>query len=438
MNLFSESEEKKEPLASRLRPRTLDEFVGQEEIVGEGTLLRKAIVEDRVPSMILFGPPGSGKTSLAFVIANITKASWERLSAVTAGVAEVRKVIERARERRKMGEKTILFIDEIHRFNKAQQDALLPAVEDGTVVLIGATTENPFFEVNSPLLSRCRIYMLKPLSEDEVRRILVRALEDKERGLGAEKIILEENTLDLIASLSNGDARIALNLLEMAFENAPVEEGLKKITKRLVEEASQKRFIYYDRAGDYHYDTISAFIKSLRGSDPDAALYYLARMIKAGEDPKFIARRMVIFASEDIGNADPQALIVATAAFQAVQFVGLPEARLNLAQAAIYLATAPKSNSVIKAIDEALKDLEKEPPYPVPKHLRDSHYPGAKRLGHGRGYKYPHHYREGYVEQEYFPSEKKRKIYYLPKEVGFEKEIKRRVEKMRKKKDKDI
>jgi putative ATPase len=436
LSLFFENREKKEPLAARLRPRSLEEFVGQEEIVGEGTLLRKAIAEDRVPSMILFGPPGSGKTSLAFVIANITKASWERLSAVTAGVSEVRKVIERAKERRKIGGKTILFIDEIHRFNKAQQDALLPAVEDGTVILIGSTTENPFFEVNSPLLSRCRIYTLKPLSQNEVKKILLRAMEDKERGLGNEEIFFEKGVVDLMASLSNGDARVALNLLEMTFENAPEEKGVKKITKKLVEEASQKRFIYYDRAGDYHYDTVSAFIKSLRGSDPDAALYYLARMIKAGEDPKFIARRMVIFASEDIGNADPQALVIATAAFQAVQFVGFPEARLNLAQAAIYLATAPKSNSVIKAIDKALKDLEEEPPYPVPKHLRDSHYPGAKKLGHGKGYKYPHDYSQGYVEQDYFPSEKKKRSYYFPKEVGFEREIMKRMERIKKKEGK--
>ncbi len=416
----------KEPLASRMRPQRLEELIGQEDIVGPQTLLRKAIEEDQIFSMILFGPPGSGKTSLAQVIANQTKAQWRSLSAVSSGVAEVRRVIQEAKEALSArSQPTILFIDEIHRFSKSQQDALLPAVETGTIILIGSTTENPFFEIISPLLSRCRLYVLRALKPDEVKTLLKRAVGDEKRGLGKFKVQVEDETLDYIADVCGGDARVALNILELAFQGALAgSQKSCKITQELVEEAAQKRFLYYDKSGDAHYDTISALIKSLRGSDPDAAVYYLARLIASGEDPKFIARRMIIFASEDIGNADPQALVVATAAFEAVNAVGLPEARLNLAQAAIYLASAPKSNSVIKAIDKALSDIEKEIPLPIPNHLRDAHYPGATKLGRGQGYKYPHSYPNHYVDQEYLPHHLRHRRYYFPSEAGYEKTIK--------------
>lgn len=416
----------KEPLASRMRPRKLEELIGQEDIVGYQTLLRRAIEEDKIFSMILFGPPGSGKTSLAQVIANQTKAQWRSLSAVSSGVAEVRKVIQEAKEAlEKRNQLTILFIDEIHRFSRSQQDALLPAVETGTIILIGSTTENPFFEIISPLLSRCRLYVLRSLKPKEVKMLLKRALKDEERGLGKFKVQVENETLDYIADVCAGDARVALNILELAFHGALASSQKSyEITRELAEEAAQKRFLYHDKSGDAHYDTISAFIKSLRGSNPDAAVYYLARLIASGEDPKFIARRMVIFASEDVGNADPQALMVATAAFEAVNTVGLPEARLNLAQAAIYLSCAPKSNSVIKAIDKALADVEKEIPPPIPSHLRDAHYPGAAKLGRGQGYKYPHNYPNHYIEQDYLPFSFRHRRYYFPSESGYEKTIK--------------
>lgn len=422
------------PLAFRMRPRTLGEFVGQEEIVGPGTILRQAIEEDNVSSLILYGPTGTGKTSLAMVIANVTAAAFEQISAVTAGVKDIREIIARARTRiKEAGQRTILFIDEIHRFNKSQQDALLPAVEERTIVLIGATTENPFFEVNSPLISRSHIYVLKPLNNDELRKIIDNALRDKDRGLGKVKVSIDKKALEHIINASNGDARKALNGLELAVEAAPAKKGAtqSRITLKLAEEAMGKRAILYDRQGDFHFDVISAFIKSMRGSDPDAALYWLARMIYAGEDPKFIARRMVIFASEDIGNADPRALQVATAAAQAVQFVGLPECRLNLAQAAVYLAVAPKSNAVITGIDRALADVENEQAEPVPKHLRDSHYPGAKKLGHGVGYKYPHSYPGHWVEQDYLPENLRGRRYYQPSKSGLEKSIGEVLEKIR-------
>ncbi len=429
LNLF-DSEFKKEskpyqPLALRMRPRKLEEFVGQEEIVGEGTFLKKAIEEDKLVPIILYGPPGSGKTSLAKIIAEATSAYWEQISAVTSGVAEVRKVIEEARERFSLfGQRTILFIDEIHRFNKAQQDVLLPAVEEEVIILIGATTENPYFEINSPLISRSKILPLKPLSSKEIELILKRALKDRERGLGKEKILIEDEALQYIIDKSNGDGRVALNTLETAVFLASGEKRKKIVNLEVAKEAIQRRSIYYDKDRDIHYDTISAFIKSLRGSDPDAAIYYLARMLRGGEDPRFIARRMIIFASEDIGNADPRALTIATSAFEAVEFVGMPECRLNLAQAAIYLATAPKSNSVIKAIDKALEALEEEATPPIPDHLKDSHYPGAKKLGHGKGYKYPHVFPHHYVEQPYLPENLKKRKYYFPSDAGYEKKIK--------------
>jgi len=414
------------PLALRMRPKTLEQFLGQSEIVGEGTVLRKAISQDTLSSAIFWGPPGTGKTTLARIIANITKGAFVQISAVTSNVSEVRKLLKEAKDRLAMeGRKTILFIDEIHRFNKAQQDALLPAVEEGIIILIGATTENPYFEVNSPLISRSTIFRFQPLSSHDVTEILLRALRDKEQGLGREKIVLREEALQHILKVANGDARIALNTLEVAVLAASQGKGTKTITLEIAVDASQKRAVIYDREGDAHYDTVSAFIKSMRGSDPDASLYWLARMIYAGEDPRFIARRMVIFASEDIGNADPQALLVATGAAHAVEYVGLPEARLNLAQAAIYLATAPKSNAVIAAIDSALKAVEEDELPSVPQHLRDSHYPGAKKLGHGKGYKYPHNYPGHFTPQDYLPPGLRGKKYYEPSDSGYEKKIKR-------------
>lgn len=414
------------PLALRMRPKTLEQFLGQSEIVGEGTALRKAISQDTLSSAIFWGPPGTGKTTLARIIANITKGAFVQISAVTSNVSEVRKLLKEAKDRLAMeGRKTILFIDEIHRFNKAQQDALLPAVEEGIIILIGATTENPYFEVNSPLISRSTIFRFQPLSSHDVTEILLRALRDKEQGLGRKKIVLREEALQHILKVANGDARIALNTLEVAVLAASQEKGTKTITLEIAVDASQKRAVIYDREGDAHYDTVSAFIKSMRGSDPDASLYWLARMIYAGEDPRFIARRMVIFASEDIGNADPQALLVATGAAHAVEYVGLPEARLNLAQAAIYLATAPKSNAVIVAIDSALKAVEEDELPSVPQHLRDSHYPGAKKLGHGKGYKYPHNYAGHFTPQDYLPPGLRGKKYYEPSDSGYEKKIKR-------------
>lgn len=428
MNLFDLNLENQlehyAPLAVRMRPRFLEEFVGQEEIVGEGTTLRKAIADDTLTSAIFWGPPGTGKTTLAKIIANITKAHFVQLSAVTSNVAEVRKVLFEAKDRLAMhSQKTILLIDEIHRFNKAQQDALLPAVEEGIIVLIGATTENPYFEVNAPLISRSRLFRFEPLAKEEIKKILERACGDQQRGLGKEKIRLEKDALNHFIEVANGDARIALNALGVAALTTPPKNEMRRITLKTAEDAIQKRALLYDKEGDAHYDTVSAFIKSMRGSNPDAALYWLARMIYAGEDPRFIARRMIIFASEDIGNADPQALVVATATAQAVEYVGLPEARLNLAQAATYLATSPKSNAVIKGIEAALRDIEGEQAPLVPKHLRDNHYPGAKKLGHGEGYKYPHNFPGHYVSQTYLPEELKNKKYYQPSESGYEKRI---------------
>jgi putative ATPase len=442
MDLFESAMQEKQmeaaPLALRMRPRTLEEFVGQESIVGEGTVLRKAISQDTLSSAIFWGPPGTGKTTLARIVANLTRAIFVQISAVTSNVSEVRKLLKEAKDRLATeGNRTILFIDEIHRFNKAQQDALLPAVEEGTVVLIGATTENPYFEVNSPLISRSTIFRFQPLSSDNVKEIILGALKDEERGLSRENVVLKEDALQHILKVANGDARIALNVLGVAALTTPKEKETKTITLEMAVDASQKRAIIYDREGDAHYDTVSAFIKSMRGSDPDASIYWLARMIYAGEDPRFIARRMVIFASEDIGNADPQALLVATGAAHAVEYVGLPEAQLNLAQAVIYLATAPKSNAVIRAIQSAMGSVEEDELPPVPPHLRDSHYPGAKKLGHGKGYKYPYNYPDHFTLQDYLPPELRGKKYYEPSDSGYEKKIKEYLRELEEKRGKE-
>jgi putative ATPase len=404
-------EDKLEPLAFRMSPRNLDEYLGQEHILGEGKLLRRAIEADRITSLILYGPPGTGKTALARVIAEKTRAHFEWLNAATAGLEDIRKIIKDARSRKSKGLRTILFLDEIHRFNKLQQDALLPDVEEGNIILIAATVENPFFYVNSALLSRSQVFELKPLREEVLITILKNALRDQERGLGTMNIRIDDDALRHIARMSEGDARRALTALEVAaLTTEPGEDGLIVIDLKVAEESIQKKAILYDKKGDQHYDTISAFIKSMRGSDPDAAIYYLAKMLYAGEDPRFIARRIVICASEDVGEADPMALIIATSALRAVEFVGMPEARIPLAQATIYIAKAQKSNACYRAIEAALKDIETEQVQEIPDHLKDAHYPGAKKLGHGKGYKYPHDY-GGYVEQDYMI---KKKRYYNP------------------------
>jgi putative ATPase len=399
------------PLALRLRPRTLDEFVGQEQVLGEGSALRLAIAEDRVGSMILYGPPGTGKTTLARIVAVTTGAAFEELSAVSASVSDVRAALGRARDRLGgSGQRTILFLDEIHRFNKAQQDALLPAVEEGLLTLIGATTENPYFEVNSALLSRCQIYELEPLGEDELALIV-------RRGAEALETEVAPDVVELIARRSGGDARNALNILELAAQTAGAEGNTVAVAQ--VEDASRKRPLVYDKGGDAHYDFTSAFIKSMRGSDPDASVYYLAAMLEGGEDARFIARRMIVLASEDIGNADPRALLVAVAAAQAVEHVGLPEARLNLAQAAIYLARAPKSNASYVALTEAAADVREHGQVRPPDSLRDAHYPGAKKLGRGAGYVYPHNDPRGF-EVDYLPEELRGRTYYRPSGSGEE------------------
>ncbi len=412
MGLFQEEENApSQPLAYRMCPRTLDEYFGQRHIIGQGKLLRRAIESDRISSVILYGPPGTGKTALARIIAEKTKAHFEWLNAATIGLDEIRKVIQNAKTRKLKGIKTILFLDEIHRFNKLQQDALLPDVEEGNITLISATVENPFFYVNSALLSRSQIFELKSLTEADIKCILNNAIRNKDKGLGNLNITVDGSALNHLAKMSDGDARKALSALEIAALTTPPDtNGQIIITLEITEESIQKKAVVYDKKGDQHYDTISAFIKSMRGSDPDAAIYYLAKMIYAGEDPRFIARRIVICASEDVGNADPMALVVATSALKAVEFIGMPEAKIPLAQAVIYIASAPKSNASYKAIEAALADISTEKTMEVPDHLKDSHYPGAKKLGHGEGYKYPHDY-DGYVEQDYL---KKKKKYYNP------------------------
>jgi len=421
--------EREAPLAARMRPQSFAEFMGQQHLVGEGHVLRKTIEADQLISMIFWGPPGSGKTTLARIIANTTKSHFSPISAVTAGVADLRRIIDEARERRGMhGQRTILFIDEIHRFNKAQQDVILPYVEDGTVTLIGATTENPSFEVISPLLSRCRVFTLNSLSNEEVHTIVERALEDKERGLGEMGVRLNKDALEHLVVMSNGDARIALNALEMAtFATEPNKQGKRKIPLATIEDALQHRSLLYDKAGDQHYDTISALHKSLRGSDPDAALYWLGRMLEAGEDPLYVARRLVRFASEDVGMADPQALVVTMAAQQAVHFIGMPEGNLALAQAVVYLATAPKSNSLYKAYSRVQQDVERTRTDPVPLHLRNPETSLMRGLGYGKGYKYAHDFPGHFVEQQNLPDSLQGKRYYSPSDQGFEKEVERRI-----------
>jgi putative ATPase len=417
------------PLAARMRPRTLEEFVGQTHLVGPGRIVRRLIEHGTPASLILYGPPGTGKTSLAAVLAQELGAHFVPLNAVTSGVAEVRRVIQEAEDRlRFTGKRTILFIDEIHRFNRAQQDQLLPAVEQGTVVLIGATTQNPFFDVTATLLSRTRVLRLEPLRSSEIRTLVERALRDPERGLGQEQVELTEEAMRHLVEAANGDARVALNALEVAVQTTPAgPDGVRRVGLGEMEEALQRRVIRYDKSGDEHYDVVSAFIKSLRGSDPDAAVYWLVRMLAAGEDPRFVARRMVIHAAEDVGLTDPMALLVAVAAAWAVESVGMPEAEIPLAQAALYIACAPKSNAVVRALSRARSDLERRPAQPVPPHLRDASYPGARVLGHGEGYLYPHDFPGGFVEQDYLPENLRGRIYYEPTGRGMEAEIRRRL-----------
>jgi putative ATPase len=435
MPLFNMPEEKdlpqSMPLAARMRPQTFAEFVGQEHLVAEGRVLRKCIEADQLPSMVLWGPPGSGKTTLAHIIANVTRAHFSSLSAVSAGVADLRRVIEEAKKRLKSsGQRTILFVDEIHRFNKAQQDAVLPFVENGTVTFIGATTENPSFEVISPLLSRCRVFRLNLLSDEDVKLIVERAIEDTERGLGKFRIIVSEEALRHLVTISNGDARVALNALEMAaFATLPDGDGSRSIDLSAIEEALQHRALLYDKSGDQHYDLISALHKSLRGSDPDAGLYWLGRMLEAGEDPLYIARRLMRFASEDVGVADPQALVIVVAAQQAVHFVGLPEGNLALAEAVVYLATAPKSNSLYQAYSRVQEDVQQGRNEPVPLHLRNPVTDLMRRMGHGQGYKYAHDYPGHFVRQQNLPASLQGRRYYIPGDQGYEKEIADRLKK---------
>jgi putative ATPase len=411
-----------------MRPRTLDEFAGQEHFLGPGKLLRRLLQADRLSSVIFYGPPGTGKTALAHVIANHTRCEFRQLNAVSAGIKDVRELLEEARtELADTGRRTILFVDELHRFNRAQQDVLLPDVEEGRIILIGATTQNPFFAINSPLLSRSQIFTFEPLTPEQIKLLLHRALEDRERGLGNIPVSITEEAVEFLAQISDGDARRALSALEvgvLSAEQRPVE-----FTLEVAQESIQRKLMDFDATGDAHYDLASAFIKSMRGSDPDAAIYWLARMLESGEDPRFIARRIVICASEDVGNADPQALVVAAAAVQATEFVGLPECQLALAQAVTYIATAPKSNAATIAIGKARQDVQQGRTLPVPAHLRDSHYKGAAQLGHGQDYQYSHDYEGGYVEQEYLPEERR---YYEPTDRGYEAEIKKRMEGLKK------
>ena len=418
--------EKESPLASRLRPRTLDEVVGQQHIIGKDKLLYRAIKADKLGSVIFYGPPGTGKTTLAKVIANTTQADFKQINATVAGKKDMEEVVTEAKNNMGMyGRRTILFVDEIHRFNKGQQDYLLPFVEDGTLTLIGATTENPYFEVNGALLSRSRIFELKPLEKDDIKQLIYRAVTDSERGMGTYRVKIEEDAADFLADTANGDARAALNAVELGvLTTERSEDGLIHIDLAAAQECIQKRAVRYDKDGDNHYDTISAFIKSMRGSDPDAAVYYLARMLYAGEDIKFIARRIMICASEDVGNADPQALNVAVSAALAAERIGLPEAQIILSQAASYVACAPKSNAAYVAIQNAMENVKTTRTMPVPVHLQDRHYKGAAKLGHGEGYKYAHDYPKHYVKQQYLPEGMEVTVFYEPSDNGYEKQIK--------------
>lgn len=417
---------KESPLASRLRPITLEEVVGQKHIIGKDKLLYRAIKADKISSILFYGPPGTGKTTLAKVIANTTSSIFTQINATSSGKKDMEAVITQAKNDLGMyGRKTILFIDEIHRFNKSQQDYLLPFVEDGTIVLIGATTENPYFEVNSALISRSIIFELKPLDKEDIKILISRAVTDEERGLGAYKVKLHEDALDFLADVANGDARAALNAIELGVLTTDrSEDGFIHVTLEVASECIQKRALKYDKGGDNHYDTISAFIKSMRGSDPDAAVYYLARMLYAGEEVAFVARRIMICAAEDVGNADPNALVVAVNASLAVERLGMPEAQIVLAQAATYVASAPKSNSAVNAIGAAMKVVETEKTATIPPYLQDAHYKGAASLGHGIGYKYAHDYKNHYVKQQYLPDEIKDYVFYVPSNNGYEKVIK--------------
>ena len=439
MDLFDYMREntmdKEAPLASRLRPSSLEEVVGQQHIVGKDKLLYRAIKADKLSSIIFYGPPGTGKTTLARVIANTTSAEFRQINATVAGKKDMEEIVAQAKNLRGMYQKrTILFIDEIHRFNKGQQDYLLPFVEDGTIILIGATTENPYFEVNGALLSRSSIFELKALEKEDIRTLILRAVNDREKGMGSYGAEIDEDALDFLADIAGGDARNALNAIELGILTTPrSEDGKIHITLDVASECIQKRVVSYDKTGDNHYDTISAFIKSMRGSDPDAAVYYLAKMLYAGEDIKFIARRIMICAAEDVGNADPQALTVAVAAAQAVERIGMPESQIILSQAVLYVATAPKSNSAVNAINAANANV-RQYKTTVPSHLQDSHYKGAQNLGHGIGYKYAHDYPNHYVEQQYLPDEIRDAVFYEPSDNGYEKKIREHMDRIKGKK----
>lgn len=426
--------EKESPLAARLRPTTLDEVVGQQHIIGKDKLLYRAIQADKLSSLIFYGPPGTGKTTLAKVIANTTSAEFTQINATVAGKKDMEEVIQKARDNQGMyGKRTILFIDEIHRFNKGQQDYLLPFVEDGTIILIGATTENPYFEVNGALISRSVIFELKPLEKEDIKKLLKKAVYDKDKGMGSYDAVIEEDALEFLAELSGGDARHALNAIELGIMTTRRSEDKKiHITVEVAQECIQKRVMRYDKNGDSHYDTISAFIKSMRGSDADAAVYYLARMLYAGESVTFIARRIMICAAEDVGNADPQALVVAVNASMAVERVGMPEAQIILAQAAAYVASAPKSNASCNAIFEAMDTVKETGNLPIPSHLQDAHYKGAEKLGRGTGYKYAHDYKNNYVKQQYLPYELNGKEFYRPSGNGYEVKIREHIRKIKK------
>ena len=437
MDLFeymrNKNSEKESPLAARMRPTRLEEVVGQQHIIGKDKLLYRAIMADKISSIIFYGPPGTGKTTLAKVIAGTTSAQFTQINATVAGKKDMEAVIEQAKNTQGMyGKKTILFIDEIHRFNKSQQDYLLPFVEDGTVILIGATTENPYFEVNGALISRSIVFELKPLGKEDIKNLIEKAVYDKEKGMGAYDAVIDEDAVEFLADLSGGDARHALNAVELGVMTTERgEDGKIHITLEVAQECIQRRVLRYDKGGDNHYDTISAFIKSMRGSDPDAAIYYLARMLYAGEEVAFIARRIMICAAEDVGNADPNALVVATNASLAAERLGMPEARIVLAQAAAYVATAPKSNAAICAIDAAFEEVEKSGNLAIPVHLQDSHYKGAKQLGRGIGYQYAHDYKNNYVEQQYLPYELNGKEFYTPSGNGYEVKIKEHMKRIK-------